>query len=258
MKKVLIIATLITASVAAAFGQNDRLGTRQWKLIQLDGANVSASSKAYLEIDADQSRFSGNAGCNRMFGAVDVQGRRIDFSNVGTTRMACVDPRVRRVETNFVKALENVDRFRVQQNSLELLDRNRVVARLRAMTKESPDPGGVSRALGEMKWTLEAIKGVAVGKLGQSAFVVFDENKGSAGGNSSCNVFGGSYTSNGKTLRITDVVSTMRACIEDDRMRIEREFLDGLRETNRYELQRGRLLLYRNQRLLLTLRGERK
>jgi heat shock protein HslJ len=87
---------------------------------------------------------------------------------------------------------------------------------------------------------------------------VFDKNKGSAGGNSSCNVFGGSYTATGRTLKITEVISTMRACIEDDRMSIEREFLDGLRQANRYEIERGKLMLYRNQRLLLTFDGERK
>lgn len=258
MKKVLMIATLITASVAAAFGQPEQIGSRQWKLIQLGGTNVASSSKAYLELSDAQNKFTGNAGCNRMFGAVDVRGHKIDFSNVATTKMACTDPRVRRVEKNFVRVLENVDRYRVQQNSLELLDRNRVVARLRAMTKEPPRDDEDRDELTAMKWTLEAIKGVPVARAGQAAFLVFDGAKGSAGGNSSCNVFGGSYTSSGKTLRITDVVSTMRACIEDKRMQIEREFLDGLRETNRYEIQKGRLLLYRNQRLLLTLRGERK
>jgi heat shock protein HslJ len=258
MKNILLIAALMVASVAAAFGQAERLGTRQWKLIQVDGANVSASSKAYLELNADESRFTGNAGCNRMFGAVDVQGRRIDFSNVATTKMACVDPRVRRVETNFVKALENVDRFRLRQNSLELIDRNRVVARLTAMRKLPPVDDHPRNGLTDSKWMLEAIKGVPVGRVAEAAFLVFDESKRSSGGNSSCNVFGGSYTSKGSTLMITDVIATMRACVEDNRMNIEREFLDGLRETNRYEIQKGRLLLYRNQRLLLTLRGERK
>jgi heat shock protein HslJ len=239
----------------SAFGQAERLGTRQWKLVQLDGANVAATSKAYLELDPEQTRFTGNTGCNRMFGSVTVQGRRIDFLNVGTTKMACLDPRVQRVETRFVNALQKVDRFRRQGDSLELYDRNLVVARLRAVTKELPDD---SDELSRLKWTLEAIRGVPVAKVGQTAFLVFDQKKGSAGGNSSCNVFGGNYTVQGKTLKITDVVSTMRACVEDKRMNVEREFLDGLRETNRYEIQRGRLLLYRNQRLLLTLRGERK
>ena len=87
---------------------------------------------------------------------------------------------------------------------------------------------------------------------------MFDPAKRSAGGDSSCNVFGGSYSAIGNTLKLTEIVSTMRACIEDDRMLIERQFLDALRATNRYEIERGKLMLYQNRRLLVTLNGEAK
>lgn len=258
MKKIIVFLALMSASAVAAFAQADRLGTRQWKLVQLDGVRVANASRAYLEVNLAHTRFTGHTGCNRMNGAVDIRGRRIDFSNVATTKMACIEPRARRVETGFVRALENVDRFRQTGNSLELLDRNRVVARLTAMTRQIPDDGDQRVDLEDRKWMLEAIRGVAVSKSGRTAFVVFDKNKGSAGGNSSCNVFGGSYTATGRTLKITEVISTMRACVEDDRMSIERDFLDGLRQANRYEIERGKLMLYRNQRLLLTFDGERK
>ncbi|HEX6125181.1 MAG TPA: META domain-containing protein [Pyrinomonadaceae bacterium] len=258
MKKLLILVTVITASVAASFAQTERIGTRQWKLVQLEGSSVASTSRAYLELEAQQTRFTGHTGCNRMFGTVAIHGRRLDFSNIGTTRMACTEPRVRRVETAFLRALENADRYRARGNTLELYDRNRMVARLVASAKQDPDNGGQVSRLGDRKWMLEAIKGVPVSRAGRTAFLNFDEMKRSVGGDSSCNVFGGAYTAAGSTLRITDVISTMRACEEDNRMIIEREFLDGLRQANRYEIARGKLMLYRNQRLLLTLVGQRK
>lgn len=258
MKKLLILSALITASVMSAFAQAERIGTRQWKLVQLDGANVVNSSRAYMEMNLDQTRFTGNTGCNRMFGAATVQGRRVDFSSIGSTKMACADPRVRRVETAFVKALENADRFRQRGNVLELYDRNRLVMKLSAMTKQMPDNGDQNVDLEDRKWMLESIKGAPVSKMGRTAFINFDKEKGSAGGNSSCNVFGGNYTSAGRILKITDVISTMRACVEDDRMAIEREFLDALGQANRFDIARGKLMLYRNDRLLLTLNGEAK
>lgn len=247
---------MIAAATVATFAQADRIGTRQWKLVSVDGLNVGSASNAYLELNPAQSRFTGNTGCNRMFGSVNVQGRRLDFSNIGTTRMACVEPRARRVETAFVKALENADRFRERGNSLELYDRNRLVIRLSSVTKQPPQEAIVR--LEDRKWVLDAIEGKPVGKLGRTAFIVFDKQKQSAGGNSSCNVFGGSYTTKGSTLRITDVISTMRACVEDERMSIERQFLDGLQKTNRYEIEKEKLMLYRDKRLLLTLKGEVK
>ena len=258
MKKTVLIAIVMLASGIGALAQADRVGNRQWKLVQLDGANVQASSKAYLELDASQTRFSGNTGCNRMFGPVVVQARRIDFSNIGTTRMACTDPRARRLETSFVRALENVDRYRRSGNSLELLDRNRVVARLTADSKQDPVDDNSGIGLEDRKWMLESIKGEPLARIARGAFLVFDKAKASAGGDSSCNVFGGQYTATNRNLRITDVVATMRACIEDSRMSVEREFLDALRQTNRYSILSGKLMLYRNGSLLLTFNGERK
>lgn len=255
MKNLAILIGIMAATALSALAQTDRIGTRQWKVQEVEGIRVPNSSRAYLELQAGESRFAGHTGCNSMFGAVDIRGRRIDFINVGTTRMACVEPRARRIETTLVRALRNADRYRLMGNTLELFTRNRLVARLSAPVKRDPVE---SIGLEDRKWTLEAIKGVPTSRLGRTAFISFDPAKGSAGGNSSCNVFGGSYAATGSTLKIFDVVSTMRACVEDERMAIEREFLDGLRQTNRYEIDGNKLKLSRNNRLLLTLNGEPK
>jgi heat shock protein HslJ len=248
----------MTASMASVFAQADRLGTRQWKLVAVEGAAVALPSGAYLELTADQTKFTGHTGCNRMFGTANIQARRLDFSNVGMTKMACVGSRVRGMETAFVRALKNVDRFRLRGDSLDLYIRNRVVLTFRAPAKQAPDNGEQGRGLEEKKWMLHAVKGVSVSAIGRTAFVSFDKGKGSAGGNSNCNVFGGSYTATGSSLKIVDVISTMRACEDDGRMEIEREFLDGLQTANRYQIRAGRLMLFRNELLLLTLNGEAK
>ncbi len=248
---------IILAFAISAFAQAGQIGVRQWKLVQLNGENI-ANTAAYLELNAENTRFSGNAGCNRMFGAVDVQRDRVDFLNIGTTKMACADRRAQRVETDFVRTLENVNRFERRGNSLQLYVRRRMVMKFTALTKQAPEDPADRIRLEDKKWTLEAINGVSVSKLGRGAFVAFDKGKGSAGGNSSCNVFGGSYTAAGDSLKITEVIATMRACIEDERMTIERQFLDGLETTNRYEIRDGKLHLYQNKRLLLTLNGEAK
>jgi heat shock protein HslJ len=257
MKRLIFAITFAAALVSAAFGQNhDKLGTQEWKLIQIDGISIGETSKAFLELDLDKTRFTGSTGCNRMFGAVDVQGRRVDFSNIGTTKMACVDPKARRVETAFVRALENADRYRERANTLELYDRNRLLAKLAVAKHPRQDDDRIS--LEDRKWILDSIAGIGTSKVGRTAFVVFDPKKQSAGGNSSCNVFGGSYSTKGDTLKITDVVSTMRACVEDERMSIERQFLDGLQKANRYEIKGGKLILFRNGKELLSFMGERK
>lgn len=258
MKRLLMLVTILSAFATAAFAQAGQIGVRQWKLVQLNGVNVSDSSPAYLELNAEQSRFTGNAGCNRMFGAVTIRRDRVDFSNIGTTKMACADRRAQRLESDLVRALENADRFERRGNSLELYVRRRLVMKFNAPTKRPPQDPIDQVRIEDKKWMLEAIKGAPVSRLGRTAFVVFDKGKGSAGGNTGCNVFGGSYSAVGRALKIIEVISTMRACIEDERMKIEREFLDGLEKANRYEIQGEKLMLYQNKRLLLTFNGEAK
>jgi heat shock protein HslJ len=219
---------------------------RQWKLVELNGSPVKASN-AYLEFDLARKRMTGHGGCNRMFGGIEISGRRIAFSAIGTTRMACSDMSV---ETAFLTALKGIDRFRQSGNTLELTKGRRVV--MRFTDKQAPIR---SSGLEEKKWVLESIGSTPVSKIGRTAFLVFDKVKASAGGNSSCNIFGGSYSSEADTLKITDVISTMRACIEDERMDIERQFLDALRETNRYKIRNSELMLYRDDRLLVTMIG---
>lgn len=253
IKTLILSAAIITLASVAAFAKPDRLSTQQWKLVQVNNQRVTTSN-AFLEININQTRFMGNTGCNRMFGAVSVNGRRVDFSNVGTTKMFCGQPQFNRIETAFVKALENANRYRQVGDTLELLDRNRVTLKFRAIHKTDDEKIGLE----DKKWMLDAIKGIPVSKSGKTAFVVFDQKRGSAGGNSNCNVFGGSYTASGSTIKITEIISTMRACEEGDRMTIEREFLDGLQKANRYNIENGKLLLYRDKRLLLTLNGEAK
>jgi heat shock protein HslJ len=115
-----------------------------------------------------------------------------------------------------------------------------------------------SSRLDDRKWVLEQIKGRQTYVPLPYAFVNFDAKKNGVGGNSSCNVFGGDYRATGKSITITNLISTMRACIEENKMSVERDMLDGLRMARKFEIKDGRLFLYRGNELLLTFRGEAK
>lgn len=220
--KTVFFTVAILALSCAAFAQGpNKLSTAQWRLTQINGTRVT-NSKAMIEININRTRFTGNTGCNRMFGSVSVNGRQIG-------------------------------------DTLELYRRNQLVMKFTAIAKEYTDSGDSSRIrLEDRKWMIEQIGTRVNIKALPEAFVVFDEKKHSAGGNSSCNVFGGSYTTTGDRLRITNVISTMRACIEDELMQVERGFLDGLRNANRFAIRDNRLMLYRGNEILLTLRGLEK
>ncbi|MBC7900491.1 MAG: META domain-containing protein [Saprospiraceae bacterium] len=260
IKTLVLLAMITVFTSSGAFAQGDYLSTAQWKLTEAYGKRV-ANSAAYFEINIGRTRFTGNTGCNRMFGAVSVRTSRIDFSNIGMTKRMCKMPAGSVPENTFTKALDDVVRYRQTGNILSFYDRRgRLILKFNGPGKQEPEQPDNPEAevLESKKWMLESIGNRKTFAAIKDAFLVFDSQKASAGGNSGCNVFGGSYRSANKKLAITEIISTMRACEEGGKMTVEREFLDGLRNTNRYDIKDSRLFLYRNQNLLLTLRGVNK
>lgn len=251
--KIFTYLTAIIIFTATGVYAQSRLDNSEWKLIEADGRAVTRGSAA-IKINEDSTGFTGSTGCNRMFGDLAVNGRRIEFRNIGSTKRMCKLPAGNVPEIVFMKALNDARTFRKSGNTLRLMDRRgRVVLRFTKMAVSDTLVG-----LDDKKWVLESIKGRQTFVPLPYAFINFDAQKGSVGGDTSCNVFGGSYRVAGNTIKITDVISTMRACIEDNKMSVERDMLEGLRNASRYEIRDGRLNLYSSREVLLTFRGENK
>lgn len=259
MRSHLLAFVIIIFGAGGVFAKAADIDGIQWTLVYANGRQV-ANSQAYFEIERDGRRFTGSTGCNRMFGTVEVKGRTIDFSGIGTTKKMCKLEPGSVSEIGFVNALDKAARYMQNGNTLHVFDqRGRTILRFTRFVKQPPVVDPPSRTgLEDRKWVLESIKNRRTFAAIKGAFINFDASKGSAGGNSGCNVFGGEYTIRGSKIAIKEIVSTMRACIEDDRMTVEREFLDGLRTANSFEIKDGRLMLYKGRNLLLTLRGEAK
>lgn len=259
MRNIAILILTITALAGAVSAQSGVTG-RRWTLTQVSGAAVG-DVNAYIEIGASGRRFTGNTGCNLMNGSVRLRGSTIRFGAVVTTRRACFR-KPAEVEGALLTALRDTNRFSVNRGRLRLFAGRRLLAEFssgnrRDDTNDEPPVTG-TLDLGDRKWVLSEIARAPIPKVQEEAFIVFDPVKGSAGGNTSCNVFGGSYKTNGGRLSITDTISTMRACIEDERMDIERKFLDALKQADRYQISGDRLMLYRRSDLLLTFEGRKK
>lgn len=248
--------TLVTGTIAA---QSSPAG-REWRLTYINGTDITNTS-ASLAIDADGKHFTGNTGCNIMNGSVLMLRNSIRFTPVITTKRACTR-RTAVVEASVLSALNRATRYQVTQDRLRIYagDRLRLQFDNNDRAADDDEAPRVADQLGldDRRWILESIAGAPIPKVEEEAFIVFDPVKGSAGGNTSCNVYGGSYTANGDKLSITDTISTMRACIEDKRMDIEREFLDALRQTDHFEIRADKLMLYRRNKLLLTFQGRKK
>jgi heat shock protein HslJ len=107
-----------------------------------------------------------------------------------------------------------------------------------------------STPLYNTRWSLKKIfDGNAIQVVKTKAFIRFDKEKGSAGGNGSCNSFGSNVFINNDEVSFKNVFSTKMYC--DQVQQIENRFLGSLEKVNRFEIKSDTLFLYRDRDLLL-------
>jgi len=239
---------------APAHAQSNLLPGRTWKLQSINGNNVPGAG-AVLEFDLQQGRFSGSGGCNRIFGQVKAGQSTIRFSGVGITRRACPSAEASKTESRFSSALGAVRTYRIVRDALFLYSGKTELLVFNGADDLRMVPDRVG--LDEKKWVLDSIGKDRVGKVEQQPFIVFNPSEGSVGGNTGCNLFSGTYTVTGSTMKIDKGISTMRACIEDP-TNLEQRFSDALEKVDRFDLRGMTLSLYNGKSLLMSFNGTKK
>lgn len=73
-----------------------------------------------FEFNLRDMRFSGHAGCNQIFGKIDLQGSKIKFGHIGATMMACPDMKVERAVIDAI----NLKSFSYKIENLKLILEN--------------------------------------------------------------------------------------------------------------------------------------
>ncbi|MCJ7440187.1 MAG: META domain-containing protein [Thermoanaerobaculaceae bacterium] len=107
---------------------------KTWRLIELSGqalAGADLSAAPFLVLDAGTKRVHGSTGCNRLSGSYELDGNRLRFGALATTRMAC-PPEVMAVEQAFLRLLEGDRSWGLQDGTLILVRGGQMVARFAA------------------------------------------------------------------------------------------------------------------------------
>lgn len=99
------------------------------------------------------------------------------------------------------------------------------------------------------RWTLAEIAGQRLRE--NQPTLEFDAQARRVSGDSGCNRFSGSFEVNGSTLKLSQLVSTRRACLSAKASQLEANFLGLLEATTRFELAGGQLRLYSDKGLTL-------
>jgi len=110
----------------------------EWRLADIGGQPAPAGAESArhpgFTLLAEGRKVQGSAGCNRMTGTYQLDGQKLKFGPLATTRMACP---AMETETAFLRALEATTRYEVSGSSLTLYGADTAVARLEAATKPS-------------------------------------------------------------------------------------------------------------------------
>ena len=105
------------------------------------------------------------------------------------------------------------------------------------------------------RWSLKKI--YSDGKeeaVNTKAFIRFDKEKGSAGGNGSCNSFGSTASVNGNDISFKNIFSTKMYC--EQVQEIENKYFGKLEKANRLEIKDKTLILYQEKEKLLEFAAE--
>ncbi|HNR18106.1 MAG TPA: META domain-containing protein [Chitinophagaceae bacterium] len=111
------------------------------------------------------------------------------------------------------------------------------------------------QSLYENKWSLKKIytkRGTE--EVNTKAFIKFNQQRQSAGGNGSCNTFGSSLIVNGDKISFKDIFSTKMYC--EGLQQTEDKFFQQLNKINRFEIKDQTLLLLRDDEVLLEFQSE--
>jgi heat shock protein HslJ len=208
-----------------------------WRLrqLRLSGAfgDVPPGIVATLQLDAGTA--SGSGGCNSFFASYLLEGAAITFGPVGSTKMACPEPRMS-VETFYLADLASVASWAIEDTTLRLLEAGGETV----LAFEAPPP---TAGIEGIDWQLTQLlldSGPAAVPEGFVATLRIED--GQAGGSSGCNIFGGPVTIDASSLTIGALAMTEMACA-DPRMNLEAAYLGRLAQVASYQLDGSALRL---------------
>lgn len=108
-----------TYSAAPPAEASFQLAGKEWVLVELNGRAVAESERSpTLNLTTD-NKINGNGGCNRFFGSYEIlPEKRIRFSGVGSTRMACADGM--QTEAAYLAVFSDADSYSLTGSTLSL------------------------------------------------------------------------------------------------------------------------------------------
>ena len=100
-----------------------------WTLSEIDGSNINEdfpNKKPSLTFEPVTKKFTGNSGCNNVFGSFTTNNNAINFGDAASTKMFCEGVN----EKVFTDALDKVTHFKLEGTRLILLEKDKKLMEL--------------------------------------------------------------------------------------------------------------------------------
>jgi heat shock protein HslJ len=239
LKRIAVLAMPIALLAAACSSSDDTVPTDySWQLKEIADADGTMSTPVTIPTLAFESdQVAGNASCNQYFGAYSINGSSITFGPLASTQMFCGEPGVMEQEAAYLAALEAVDTWTIDDETLTLSAGD---APLLVYAPISQDLAGSS-------WDLLAYNNGTGGF--QSAVIdvpvtaMFNED-GSLTGSAGCNSYNGTWETEDGSVTIGPLASTRMLCGDEALDQQEARYLEVLETSDTYRIESAILELF--------------
>lgn len=114
-----LITWVVVMLVACGGISSDPLNGSTWKLYSIGKYSPIAGSKITIRFEDGQA--SGNSGCNSYGGEYQVNGDKINFQELESTLMACIDPSgVMEQESTYLNFLGEANRLEIDGGKMQI------------------------------------------------------------------------------------------------------------------------------------------
>jgi putative lipoprotein len=124
-------------AAAPTKGAGPKLHGTYWMLVELNGKPAvpgMGKTQPYIRLHREQGSLEGSSGCNGVVGTYIVEQDALRFTPSGTTLMMC-PPALMEQEQGLINALKATSSYKIERDSLDLINGKEVVARFQAAPK---------------------------------------------------------------------------------------------------------------------------
>jgi heat shock protein HslJ len=116
------------------------LESTYWKLTEIGGMAAvggANANEANLVLNGEGKKLAGSTGCSPILGTYKLRESSLRFKLAGLTKTTCSDA-LRKQEEAFVEILKETTNYRIVGDTLELREKNELVARFQAQPQKQP------------------------------------------------------------------------------------------------------------------------